>query len=433
MTSASGLGRKQILVLLIAYLGWVFDIMDMFLLVLVKDSAMKELAPPENAKLYASWALSLTLIGWSVGGLIFGVVADKWGRTRTMALTIVIYSVFTGLCGFSQTWWQLLLLRFIAALGIGGEWGAGASIIAEVFPTKSRAWGAGLLQSASGTGFFAAILLERLVGGSENWRMAFWIGAIPAFLAVLVRIGLSEPETWVAAQDRAAQKTGSLKELFSDPELRRRVIAATGLALFGIAAYWCTNFEANASLVNLLKNLGLDPLSANFKNQKTVGLCVMTAGNIAGFIGFIPICESLGRKWALAIFHFGSLIAMPAAFLLSHDYNTWMILFFIAGAMTSGIYSGYTIMFPELFPTRVRATGAGFCYNVSRVVAAPGPAAMAALQTFLIAHNVGMTDARAVALSGSIMAGLYLFAMPFIPPLPETRGIDLGATSPAGR
>src|SRR5205814_8071207 len=103
---------------------------------------------------------------WSLGGLFFGVVADKWGRTRTMALTIIVYSIFTGLCGFSRTWYELLILRFIAALGIGGEWAAGASLIAEVFPTRSRAWGAGLLQSASATGFFAAILLGWLVGGS---------------------------------------------------------------------------------------------------------------------------------------------------------------------------------------------------------------------------------------------------------------------------
>jgi len=422
----SGLGRTHALVLLISYLGWVFDIMDMFLLVLVKDSAMRGLlgpdAPIAQVKEYAAWAVSLTLIGWSLGGLVFGVITDKWGRTKTMALTIVIYSLFTGLCGFAQTWQQFLVFRFIAALGIGGEWGAGASIIAEMFPTRSRAWGAGILQSASGMGFFAAILLERAVGG--NWRHAFIAGAIPAVLAVLVRFGLSEPETWVAAHDKAAEKTGSLKELFSNSELRRRTLAATGLALFGIAAYWCTNFEATNSLVNLLKRKGLAVTSDEFKNLKTIGLSIMTLGNIVGFITYIPITEKIGRKWAFAVFHLGSLISMPVAFLFSGDYTTWLVLFFVAGAMTSGIYSGYTITFPELFPTRVRATGAGFCYNVSRVVAAPGPTAMAALQGFLIT-GYAVTEARSVAIAGAMMAGLYIFAMVFIPMLPETRGISL--------
>src|ERR1043165_1469345 len=165
----SGLGRKHALVLAISYLGWVFDIMDMYLLILVRDDAMRELLGPtasaQDVKDYAGYAVSLTLVGWSLGGLFFGVITDKIGRTKAMSLTIIVYSVFTGLCGLSQTWWQLLILRFIAALGIGGEWGAGASIIAEVFPTRSRAWGAGILQSASGTGFLLAILLERIVGG----------------------------------------------------------------------------------------------------------------------------------------------------------------------------------------------------------------------------------------------------------------------------
>ncbi|MEI6233632.1 MAG: MFS transporter [Planctomycetota bacterium] len=422
----SGLGRTHAIVLLISYLGWVFDIMDMFLLVLVKDTAMKELvganATGPSAKDCAAWAVSLTLIGWSLGGLIFGVITDKWGRTKTMALTIVIYSLFTGLCGCAQTWQQFLIFRFIAALGIGGEWAAGASIIAEAFPKTSRAWGAGILQSASGAGFFAAILLERAVSG--NWRHAFYAGAIPAVLALVVRLGMNEPEAWVAAHKTDDNKSGPLRELFSNPILLRRIIAATGLAFFGIAAYWCTNFEATNSLVNLLKSQKLDPASSEFKNMRTLGLSVMTLGNIVGFLTYIPITEKVGRKWAFAVFHLGSLISMPVAFLFSSDYMTWLCLFFVAGAFTSGIYSGYTITFPELFPTRVRATGAGFCYNVSRVIAAPGPAIMVALQGVLIT-SYALTEARSVALAGAIMAGLYFFAALFIPLLPETRGISL--------
>ena len=159
-------------------------------------------ATPTAIGVWGGWALGITLVGWSAGGLLFGMVADRWGRTRTMALTILIYSLFTGLTGLAQTPAQLLVLRFIAALGIGGEWGAGASMIAEVFPKTSRAVAAGILQSASGTGFFAAILLEYLVGG--NWRYAFFGGALPAALALVVRLGLQEPEAWVQAKARAS-------------------------------------------------------------------------------------------------------------------------------------------------------------------------------------------------------------------------------------
>src|SRR5262245_45185007 len=209
------------LVLFIAYLGWVFDLMDVFLMVLVRDRAMTELLGPgataQQIGVWGGWALGITLIGWAAGGLIFGIVADRWGRAKTMALTILIYAVFTGLAGFSQTPMQLIVLRFIASLGIGGEWGAGASMIAEVFPKTSRAVAAGILQSASATGFFAAILLEYLVGG--QWRYAFFGGAIPAAIALLVRITLREPEAWVATKGRAGglgARVGSLADLWSD-------------------------------------------------------------------------------------------------------------------------------------------------------------------------------------------------------------------------
>lgn len=158
--------------------------------------------------------------------------------------------------------------------------------------------------------------------------------------------------------------------------------------------------------------------------MKTAGLVVMTLGNIVGFLAYIPLAQWAGRKWAFAVFHLGSLISMPIAFLCSNDYATWLVLFFIAGAFTSGIYSGYTITFPELFPTRVRATGAGFCYNVSRVVAAPGPWAMGKLQGLLVV-SYAVSDGRSIAIAGALMAGLYFFAALFIPLLPETKGISI--------
>lgn len=431
-TGSTSITRRQLFILAIAYLGWVFDLMDVFLMVLVKDRAMGELlgpgATPKAIGVWGGWALGITLVGWSAGGLIFGMVADRWGRTRTMALTILIYSVFTGLTGLAQTPMQLLVLRFIAALGIGGEWGAGASLIAEVFPKASRALAAGILQSAAGTGFFAAILLDYLVGG--EWRWAFFAGAVPAFLALVVRLGLREPDVWIAARAQAARATagariGSLAALFADPELRRRTLLATTLAVIGIFAYWGTNFWVNARFTELLRAQQVEPaaLAAGVRRA----LIVLNVGNMAGFLSFIPLTNRLGRRAAFLIFHAGALVSMPVAYLYSTDYSTGLLLFFFAGLFTSGIYSGYTIYFPELFPTRLRATGASVCYNVGRVVAAPGPIIMG----WLIGSLAQVVPAgEQVAYAGALMGGVYALGLLVIPFLPETNGIDLDRDPP---
>lgn len=421
----SAASDRRLLVLVVAYLGWVFDLMDVFLMVLVRDRAMAELlgpaATPTEIGLWGGWALAITLIGWSAGGLIFGMVADRWGRTRTMAFTILLYSVFTGLCGLAQSPMQLIGLRFVAALGIGGEWGAGASMIAEVFPKTSRAVAAGILQSASATGFFAAILLEYLVGG--NWRYAFLGGAVPAFLALVVRLSLREPSTWVAARaGAAAGRVGSLAAVFAEPALRRRMLLATALAVIGIFAYWGTNFYVNARFAELLRGQGVE--AGAIARGVRWGLLVLNLGNLAGFLLFIPLTNRYGRKRAFWVFHVGALASMPVAYLYSTSYDLGLLLFFIAGLFTSGIYSGYTIYFPELFPTRVRATGASFCYNVGRVVAAPGPILMGWLTGALAAS---VPAGQTVAYAGAIMAGVYALGFLVIPFLPETQGADLDA------
>lgn len=415
-----GLTGRQWTVLAIAWFGWVFDIMDVVLLVQAKGSSpmIQELlgAAKDDPRIpvYGGWVLSLTLVGWALGGLIFGVVADRWGRTRTMALTILIYSIFSALAGFAQTWQQLFAARFIAALGIGGEWGTGASLIAEVFPKRSRAVAAGLLQAASGGGFFAATFLWWLV--DENWRHAFWAGAAPAFLALVVRLVMRESEAWTAAHARAktglGERLGSLAALFGDPELRRRTLVATGLATVGLFAFWGTQFWAGSSLIALLKKLGLE--GAELKSHRQIGDWVFNFGLMTGFLVYIPITEWIGRKRAFFWFHLGSFLSVPSAFYLADTFAAWLALFFVSAAFTAGIFSGYTITFPELFPTRLRATGASFCYNVGRVAAAPGP---------LLAGN--LTAAIGIANAGAIVGLFYILGLFFIPFLPETKGIEL--------
>jgi MFS family permease len=423
----SGLSGKHWLVLIMAYLGWVFDVMDIYLMTLVKEPCMKDLlgekATPGDVATFSGLVLSLTLVGWSAGGLVFGMVADRWGRSKTMALTILIFSVFTGLQGFAQTWWQLFILRFIASMGIGGEWGAGASMIAEVFPVRSRAVAAGILQSAAATGFFISTFMWRGVqlwigdnpGGYAAWRWVFFLGALPAFLALGVRMGIGEPEAWHAARKKAKEsekpEVGSLSAVFGDMEMRRRVILGTLLATIGIFAYWGTTYWGPESLKEVLTKVGES--GETLKTHMFWGMQWFHVGILTGFLIFIPITEWIGRKWAFGVFYLGSAISAPIAFLFSTTFNEWLVLFFIAGMFSSGIYSGYTIYFPELFPTRVRATGAGFCYNVGRVVAAPGP--------FLKGMLLGVFGSGAKA--GAVLGCVYALALAVIPFLPETRGV----------
>jgi MFS family permease len=422
-----GLTRRHWAVLGIAWLGWVFDTMDVFLLVLVKEPAMRDLLGPtasrETISLYGGYALGITLVGWSLGGLLFGMVADRFGRTRAMAITILIYSLFTGLTGFAQTWWQLFLFRFIASLGIGGEWGTGAAMVAEVFPGRSRTAAAGLLQSAAGVGFFMATLIcggvERWAEGADAWRYAFFAGAVPAFLALVVRLGVREPEAWVAARDRAKgnarERLGSVLALFREPELRRRTLLATALGLVGIFAYWGTTFWAPESLADLLRASGVP--DEVFKARRFHGTLVLNAGILAGFLLFIPVTSRIGRRKAFYLFYGVSAVAAPCAFLFASSYAAWLALFFIVGAFSSGMFSGYTIYFPELFPTRVRATGAGFAYNVGRIAAAPGP--------ILRGWFLDLFGSGAVA--GAVLGSVYLLAFLIIPLLPETKDIRLDA------
>lgn len=423
----------QWVVLVVAYLGWVFDLMDVFLMVLVRDRAMTELLGPGATQgeigVWGGWALGITLIGWAGGGLVFGMIADRWGRARTMALTILIYAVFTGLCGLAQTPMQLIVLRLIASFGIGGEWGAGASMIAEVFPRASRALAAGVLQSAAATGFFAAILLEYLVDG--NWRHAFFGGAVPALLALVVRLTLREPGAWMAVKDRATgvgTRVGSLLALVGDRELRRRLLLGTALAIIGIFAYWGTNFWVNARFTELLRAQGVD--AAAIAPGVRWALVVLNLGNLAGFLLYIPVTNRIGRRAAFALFHAGSVVAMPLAYLGSTTYGIGLILFFCAGLFTSGIYSGYTIYFPELFPTHVRATGAGFCYNVGRVISAPGPVIMGWLTGALAAVAPA---GRQVAYAGAIMGCVYALGLLVIPFLPETRNVEIDTATDSPR
>ena len=365
-------------VLFITFLGWTFDVMDALIFNFIKIPACAELMgvaanDPNLMAKVGGWPGGIQaalLCGWATGGIFFGILGDKIGRTRTMVITILVYSIFTGLSFFAQDVWQLTFFRFLTGLGVGGEWAAGASLIAEVFPQRSRTWVACSLQGGASVG----IILGQQIGhwlGDANWRWAFVVGVVPALLTFWVRLGLHEPERWQkATTTHTKSEVGSIPELFS-PRFRRRTIVGVLLGLSGVFGIWGANYWTP----DLLKTLVT-------KDQRIFIVNIQIVAQLLGFLVCAPLAVYGSRRLAFGFYFLGSLISTPLAFHFSTDYQSALLLIPIMGFFTGGMFSGYIVYFPELYPTRLRATGAGFCYNVARYAAAPGPWLMGWLQKY---------------------------------------------------
>jgi MFS family permease len=418
-----GVTPYQWLVLFVAWLGWVFDSMDATIYALVLQPALDELLhTPGGAPVtadaiawYGGIIFSIFLIGWAVGGVLFGVLADRFGRTRTLVFTILIYAVFTGLAALSATWWQLALLRFLTALGIGGEWAAGAALVAEVWPEEKRAKAAGILQSAWAAGYFLAALIYLLLSNA-GWRPIFVVGIAPAVVALLVRLWVKEPERWVQAQaaerESGPRRSSKLADLFA-PGLTRSTLVGAGLAFVAVFGLWgATNWTP--TLIRALPDLqGLD--AAALASRVSYATMLLNAGALAGYLSFGPLADRFGRRAAFGVMCAGSLVMLPVTFLTPRAYSHVLLLLPLLGFLNNGIFTGFPIYLPELFPTRIRATGAGFCFNVGRVLAAAGP--------FLTGYLV--TALGSFGRAASVVALIYLVGLLLLPFAPETKGKPL--------
>jgi MFS family permease len=409
------LSGYQWLVLFVAWLGWVFDSMDATIYALVLTPALKELlgsrGSPQNIGWYGGIIFAIFVVGWAVGGIIFGIAADYIGRARTLVITILIYAVFTALAGFSHSWWELAIYRFLTALGIGGEWAAGATLVAEVWPESLRVKGAGLLQSAWGAGYFLAAAVYLLLS-AHSWRVMFFVGLAPAVVALLVRLKVREPDRWVEAR-RAEQAEGlqplTLRQLFR-PRVRRDTLVGTALAFVAVFGLWGATNWTPILIRELLAPRGLDEVSTvRLVSYATMSL---NAGAIVGYLVFAPLADWLGRRGAFLVMLLGSAAALPTTFLLPSAYSTAIVLLPVLGFFSNGIFSGFPIYLPEIFPTRIRATGSGFCFNAGRVLAAAGPLMTGTLVTYF------GTFARAA----SSIAVIYLLGIIAVAFARETRG-----------
>jgi MFS family permease len=418
-----GVTPYQWLVLFVAWLGWLFDAMDATIYALVLQPALHDLLPQQaNAAAtseaigwYGGIIFSVFLIGWAIGGVGFGVLADRFGRSRTLVFTILVYAVFTGLAALSSTWWQLAIYRFLTALGIGGEWAAGAALVAEVWPENKRAKAAGLLQSAWAAGFLAAAAANLLMR-HYSWRALFLVGVVPALLAIAVRLLVKEPERWVKSQealpDAASLRSRRLRVLFA-PAYLRNTLVGSGLAFVAVFGLWgATNWTP--TLVRSLPDLRTCPADV-LTSYVSYATMALNAGSLAGYLSFGPLAERFGRRPIFGLMCLGSLCVLPLAFLVPRSFAQVLVLLPVLGFFNNGIFSGFPIYLPELFPTAIRATGAGFCFNVGRILASAGPFLTGLLVTALGGFG------RAASAIGLI----YLLGLLILPFAPETKGKPL--------
>jgi MFS family permease len=418
-----GVTRYQWLVLFVAWLAWVFDSMDSTIYALVLQPALHDLlrAPgggPATAEVigwYGGIIFSIFLIGWAIGGVLFGMLADHFGRTKALVFSILIYAVFTGMAALSQTWWQLALFRFVTALGIGGEWAAGAALVAEVWPEDKRTKAAGLLQSAWAAGFLVAAILNLLLRNC-GWRPIFVVGIAPALVALFVFWWVKEPERWVKARAAERQAVGArpmkLAELFA-PGLLRATLVGSGLAFVAVFGLWgATNWTP--TLIRALPELqGMN--ASELTSRVSYATMLLNVGALAGYLAFSPLADRVGRRPVFALMCVGSLVMLPVTFLTPRTYAQVLLLLPLLGFFNNGIFSGFPIYLPELYPTRIRATGAGFCFNIGRVLASTGP--------FVTGYLV--TALGSFGRAASAVAVIYVVGLLILPFAPETKGQPL--------
>jgi predicted MFS family arabinose efflux permease len=428
--------RYQWLVLIVASLGWVFDVFEGQIFVASMNEAMPALTPAEakqNIPLYTNITFAAFLFGGALGGVVFGMLSDRLGRKRTLTYTILLYSLFTCLSAFAAKWWEMAGYRFLVALGVGGEWAVASTLVAEVFPQRARAWSQSIFHASSVLGTFLAAAAGAFIVANPRltvtlslfgrdflltgWRLGFLLGIAPSLLIIWVRVSLREPERWVKAASAVGETKTSVRQLF-ESNLLRRTLIGVGLATIGLATFWGTHIYGKDVLQQAYRRDTGPQDPATLKRVEMLGMFLVTTGGGLGLIAFGPICERLGRRGAFWFYHLGGLAASLVLFKQVSGMTAIALLLPIFGFLTLGMHAGYAVYFPELFPTRLRSTGSGFCFNVGRLLAAPILALNGWMQT-----ELGLSMSNAAALVSWLFAlGVLLLFF-----APETQGQDLPA------
>jgi MFS family permease len=429
------LNRSQWNTLIAANLGWMFDGYETYALVVAVGVALRGLLEPSQYSqipVYAGTVLALTLLGWGIGGLFGGVLADYFGRKRTMLLAILAYSLMTGLSAFAWNWLSFAVLRFLVGIAIGSEWVTGTSIVSELWPDRARGRGLALMQCGLGIGFFLASLVWLFVGalGPGAWRVMFLIGVLPALMTLWILRAIPESEPWERVNRqreaaRARQRAGTtldsqdaaltrftIVDLFAEPEATQRVIIgfmislATNIGFWGITPWIPLYIGAVAGAEGL----------ASPQWQSYAGMAYNGAA-VIGYLAFGFMADAVGRKSVTIFYLVASLLSVVVLFLWAQGLTMMLIFAGFCGVFVSGQFTWMPVWLPELFPTRIRATAAAVVFNTPRFIAWIGP-----LASGWIIANLGGYSNAALAISSIYVVGLV--AAPF---LPETKGKPLPA------
>ncbi|HEY3784596.1 MAG TPA: MFS transporter [Steroidobacteraceae bacterium] len=379
------------LVIAAAWAGWGFDVFDALLFNFVAPNcvpALLHLAPgsaqAQQATVFWTGALSsILLISWAAGGVLFGLVGDRIGRRRALFVTIAVYALGTALCAASTNIWTLVAFRTLASLGIGGEWGIGAALVAEAVPQHRRVEAGVILQTSSPLGLVLASAVNYQIAGvwfadspQTSWRYVFLAGLVPVLLAVFIRVFVRESSQWSAAAARA--NPPSPRELFAPGTVRLTVSGVT-VALTALLTWWACN-----AFVPLLgstlagehaAHLGLSAEATRLlaETWKARAANAFNLGGLVGSFAAIALARPLGRRPMFVIYFLFSALTLFVTFGLNLAPPTRLAMLFFVGAGVYGVFGTFPFYLPELFPARIRATGAGFCYNIGRILAAVGP------------------------------------------------------------
>ncbi len=349
-----------------------FDGLDMHLYTLVAAPFVASLlhvtsTANDDVRKYSSYIQAAFLVGWALGGGFFGRIGDKLGRSRALSLTILTYAVFTGLSFFAQTWWQLLIFRFLAALGIGGEWAVGSSLLSETWPKKWRPWIAAVLQTGVNIGVLLACLTTFMLAAYPK-KYVFLVGIIPALLVYWIRKNVPEPHEWHSAKKAAGKNEPGVGDLFRGAVLPI-TLKTIGLCAMSLSAWWAFMFWNQQHLRNLPDVAAMDPA----KRDQLVSISFFTIIAVSSFGNFFAaaMAKRLGYRRTLSLLCFGFFAAFMFTYGVQRDHSSMMFWAPVIGFF-SGVFGLFTMYLPPLFPVLLRTTGAGFCYNIGRIFAAAG-------------------------------------------------------------
>jgi MFS family permease len=425
-------------VLSVATMGWMFDTMAQQLFNLARNPAIRDLLGPGASAgaiaEQAGFATSIFMIGWASGGVLFGVLGDRIGRAKTMMLTILVYSIFTGISVLSRSVWDFNAYRFLCGLGVGGQFAVGVALVAETMPVRARPYALGVVQAFSAVGNMMAAAAGIILGQMQQtasigsaWRWEFAVGALPAPLAIVIFKKLKEPEQWLRA--RAENKRmGSFADLFSHPRWRRNALCGVLLAFSGVVGLWGIGFFSydlfRPVLENTFRARGLTGAALAGTTTTWIGITslLQNFGAFLGIYAFTYLTHFTNRRIAFALSFVAAMGATAYTFWNLKNLSDvfWMVP--LMGFCQLALFGGYAIYLPELFPTHLRSTGTSFCYNIGRFVAAAGPLALGYLTSTVFAG--ASAPMRSAGVTMCLVFFVGLLALPFAPetknaPLPE--------------